>query len=123
MIKRFMAHGLNRGASFVLFRDFLQALRDFGDVEAADEAEKANIAKFKGTLTVEQLMNMDMHTINGVLNMEKYLKQLVTQQQKHDESPLKAYVNSLYARGFSNVAVNPQYQPLLDTSHLSAVSE
>jgi hypothetical protein len=118
-----MEHGLNRGALLVLFRDFLLALRDFGDVEVADEVEKANIAKFKGTLTAEQLMSMDIHTINGVLNMEKYVKQLVVQQHKQNESPLKAYINSLYARGFSNVAVNPEYQPLLDISVLSAASE
>jgi hypothetical protein len=100
----------------VLFKDFLQALRDCGDTVVADEVEKANIAKFKGTLTIEQLMGMDMHTINGVLNMEKHLKQiLLVQQHKQDESPLNAYLNSLYVRGFC-VAVNPVYQHLLNLS-------
>ena len=87
----------------VLFKDFLQALRDRGDHAVAEEISTAVTAKFKGVLTFQELQNKDMNEINGVLNLAKTL----TTQQVY-RSSLNAYKQNLEAQGFS-VDVNPEY--------------
>ena len=86
----------------MLFKDFLQALRDRGDHAVADEISTAVTAKFKGVLTFQELQNKDMNEINGVLNLAKILT-----TQVHSSS-LNTYVQNLQAQGFS-VTINPKY--------------
>ncbi|MCL2288619.1 MAG: hypothetical protein FWC33_05570 [Candidatus Bathyarchaeota archaeon] len=86
----------------MLFKDFLQALRDRGDHAVAEEISTAVTAKFKGVLTFQELQNKDMNEINGVLNLAKTLT-----IQVHCSS-LDTYVQNLQAQGFS-VTVNPEY--------------